>query len=132
MFAKNYYLRWTAGRANILCKCLIHTFFRFWAWLLRLFFCFFFLQKFQLLVIKEFWNNFYYIVLVFVWPQRVCLGFLKSYFKLEIINIFVFRGVFFSRYFQLKSSFSDEENISGKILRHTLVEKLSNFNAARY
>ena len=28
------------------------------------------------------------------------------------INIFVLRGVFFSRYVQLKSSFCDEKNIS--------------------
>ena len=56
----------------------------------------------------------------------------KILFQAGDISIFVFRGVFFSRYFQLKSSFSDEENISGKILRHTLVEKLSNFNAERY
>ena len=39
-------------------------------------------------------------------------------FKIEFqtgdINIFVLRGVFFSRYAQLKSSFSDERN-SGEI-----------------
>ena len=31
------------------------------------------------------------------------------------INIFVLRGAFVSRYIQLKSSFSDEKNISGEI-----------------
>ena len=31
------------------------------------------------------------------------------------INIFVLRGVFFSRYVQLKNSISDEKNISGEI-----------------
>ena len=31
------------------------------------------------------------------------------------INIFVLHGVFFSRYAQLKSPFSDEKNISGEI-----------------
>ena len=36
-------------------------------------------------------------------------------FQAGDINIFVFRGVFISRYVQLKSSFSDEENISGEI-----------------
>ena len=42
-------------------------------------------------------------------------------------NTFVLRGVFCGRYVQLKSSFSDVKNISGKItvLRHTLAEKLS-------
>ena len=36
-------------------------------------------------------------------------------FQTGDINIFVLRGVFFSRYFQLKSSFYDEKNISGEI-----------------
>ena len=31
------------------------------------------------------------------------------------INIFVIRGVFFSRYVELKNSFSDEKNIIGEI-----------------
>ena len=31
------------------------------------------------------------------------------------INIFVLRGVFFSRYIKLKSSFSDEKKISSEI-----------------
>ena len=42
------------------------------------------------------------------------------------INIFVLRGVLFSNV-QLKSSFSNEKN-----LRHTLVEKLSKINVAKY
>ena len=36
-------------------------------------------------------------------------------FQTGVINIFVLLGVFFSRYVQLKSSFSDEKNISGEI-----------------
>ena len=40
---------------------------------------------------------------------------LKISFQTGNINIFVLRGVFFSGYVQLKSSFSDEKNISGKI-----------------
>ena len=39
----------------------------------------------------------------------------KTLFQTGDINIFVLRGVFFSRYVQLKSSFSDEKNISGEI-----------------
>ena len=69
-------------------------------------------QKLQLLAVKRFWTNFCCIVLLYLWAQKVCLKFLKSYFKLEIL---IFRGVFFSRYVQLKSSFSDEKNISGEI-----------------
>ena len=34
---------------------------------------------------------------------------LEILFQIGDINIFVFRGVFFSRYVQLKSSFSDEK-----------------------
>ena len=39
----------------------------------------------------------------------------KILFQTGDINIFLLRGVFFSRYVQLKSSFSDEKNISGEI-----------------
>ena len=39
----------------------------------------------------------------------------KILFQTGDINIIVLRGVFFSRYVQLKSSFSDEKDISGKI-----------------
>ena len=56
-------------------------------------------------------------------------------FQTGDINTFVFRRVFFSRYLQLKSSFSDEkiweENQAGN-LRHALVEKLSKINVAKY
>ena len=36
-------------------------------------------------------------------------------FQTGDINIFVLRSVFFSRYVQLKSSFSEEKNISSEI-----------------
>ena len=39
----------------------------------------------------------------------------KILFQTGDINISVFRGVFFSRYVQLKSFFSHEKNISGEI-----------------
>ena len=39
----------------------------------------------------------------------------KILFQAGDINIFVLRGVFFSRYVQLKSSFPDKKNISGEI-----------------
>ena len=39
----------------------------------------------------------------------------KILFQTGDINIFVLRGVFFSRYVQLKSSFSDEKNIGSEI-----------------
>ena len=39
----------------------------------------------------------------------------KILFQTGDINIFVLRGVFFSRYVQLKSSFPNEKNSSGEI-----------------
>ena len=53
-------------------------------------------------------------------------------FQTGVINIFVLLGVFFSRYVQLKSSFSDEKKHQRWNLRHTLVEKLSKINVAKY
>ena len=67
--------------------------------------CYF--QKLQRLVIKNLWNNFCCTVLLFVWAQKMCLRFLKCYFKLES-NILVLRGVLLSRFAQLKSYFSEE------------------------
>ena len=42
----------------------------------------------------------------------------KILFQTGDINIFVLRGVFFSRYVQLKSSFSDEKTSAVKYERH--------------
>ena len=39
----------------------------------------------------------------------------KTLFQTGDIDIFVLRGVFFSRHIQLKSPFSDEKNIGGQI-----------------
>ena len=39
----------------------------------------------------------------------------KLLFQTGDINIFVLRGVLFSRYVKLKSSFSNDKNISGEI-----------------
>ena len=39
----------------------------------------------------------------------------KILFQTGDTNIFVLRGVFFSRYVRLKSSFPDEKNVSGEI-----------------
>ena len=55
----------------------------------------------------------------------------KILFQTGDINIFVLRGVFFSRYVQLKSSFSDEKN-SGEIWVPTSAEELSKISEAKY
>ena len=57
--------------------------FQFWVLFWPFLFCYF--QKLQLLVVKIFWNNPCCIVFLFAWAQKVCLRFLKSYFKLEMI-----------------------------------------------
>ena len=129
MFAKIYHLYWDAGRANILCKYLIHKFFQFWAWLCGSFSLLFSeapASRDQKIL------NFYFIVLLFAWSQKVRLRFLKSFFKLEILFL-SFVVSFLVRYFQLKSFFSDQKKKNQRWnLRHTLVEKLSKFNVAKY
>ena len=54
----------------------------------------------------------------------------KTLFQTGDIN-FVLRGVFFRRYFQIKSSFSDEKK-QRLNLRQTLVERLSKINVTKY
>ena len=56
----------------------------------------------------------------------------KILFQTGDINIFVLRGVCFSWYVQLKSSFPDEKKHQRQNLRHTLVEKLLKINVAKY
>ena len=55
----------------------------------------------------------------------------KILFQTGDINVFVVRGVFFSRYIRLKSSFPDKKN-QRLNLRHILAEKLSKINVAKY
>ena len=75
------------------------------------FLCYF--QRHQLLVEKI--NNFCCIVLLFVWAQKIISQIFNILFQTGDINIFVLRGVCFIKYVQLKSSFSDERNVSGEI-----------------
>ena len=78
MFAKNYHLHWIAATAYILSKCSIHIFFQFWTWLLP-----FFSMLSPASYNKKILKIFFYIVLLLVWLQTVCLRFFKSYFRLE-------------------------------------------------
>ena len=90
---KNYNMHWIAGRANIPCRCTIYIYFQFWARFLRShLLCYF--QKFQLLLVKKFRNNFCSIVPPFVWAQKACLRFLKSYFIMKM-SIFSSFAVYF-------------------------------------
>ena len=55
----------------------------------------------------------------------------KIFFQTGDINICILEGVFFSGHVQLKSSFSDEKDISCEI-RDTSVDKLLKINVAKY
>ena len=127
-FSKDYHLHWIPGRANILCENLKFIYFQFWCG-----FC----NSFSMLFLeapascgKKNWNNFYCIVLLFVWAQKLSQIF-KILFQTGNINIFEIHGVFFSRSVQLKSSFLMKKKQQWN-LRDTLVEKLSKFNVGKY
>ena len=113
MFAKNYHLHWIASRANILSKYIIYIFLNF-----RGGFCGSFPMLFSKAPAsgcKKILNYFLlHCTSIFMSSKSVSQIF-KILFQTGDINIFVLRGVFFSRYVQLKSSFSDEKNISGEI-----------------
>ena len=51
----------------------------------------------------------------YIYELKKCVSDFYNLFHTWDINIFLLRGVFFSRYIQLKITFSDEKNISGKI-----------------
>ena len=51
----------------------------------------------------------------YIYELKNCVSDFKILFLTKNMNILVLRGVYFSRYAQLKISFSDEKNISGEI-----------------
>ena len=108
-------MHWIAGRANIISEKIIYIFFSILGMVfVVLFQCYF--QKLELLVVKKIWTN-------FCWCTSICMSskvshILKILFQTGDINIFVLCGVFFSRYVQLKSSFSDKKNHQQWNLRH--------------
>ena len=94
IFGKRFHLHLIVGKAYIICKYISYRYF----------------QKLQLLEITKFWNNFYCIVLLFVWAQKACLRIFEILFQSANINIFVLLGVFLGGYNQLKS-FSHEKRL---------------------
>ena len=108
---------------------IIYIFRQFWAWLLPLFFCYF--QKLQLLKVKIFWNNFFSIVLLFVWAQKLYLRFSKSYFILKILIFLSFLVSFLVDMFKWKATFPTKKHQRWN-LRHNLLEKLSRIYVAEY
>ena len=93
-------------------------------WFLRFFFCYF--PKLQLLVIKKIEIKFTALLFYLCLISKKVPQIFKILFQTGNINIFVLRGIFFSRYVQLKSFFQQWN------LRHNLVEKLSKFNVGKY
>ena len=93
--------------------------FQFWVWLLR--YLSYVVSK-SSSFLKIFEPSFPALCF-YIWAQKVCLKFLKYY---------VLCSVLFSRYVQLKSSFFDKKKHQGWNLRHTLGEKLSKINVAKY
>ena len=117
MFATSYYLHWIAGRANILRKYIIYIFFNFGRSFCVSFSMLF--PKAPTSCCKEFWTNFCCIVFYINELKKCVSHIFKSLFQTGDINLFIVRGVFFSRYLQLKSSFTDKkkkskESIKGK------------------
>ena len=103
MFGKNYHLHWIAGKADILSKYIIYIF-------LYVYTCFFpVISKSSSLLLKKFGTDFCCMVLLHLWALKVCLRFVKSDSKLETLILSSFLVSFFSRYVQLKSSFSDKK-----------------------
>ena len=126
MFAKNLQwkcLQWNEGRANILCKYIIHTFFQFWACYLRLDY----FQNLRLFVTKKIEWFLLHCTSISTNPKSMSQIF-KILFQTGGINVFILCGVFFSIYVQLKSRRKKHQRWN---LRHHLVEKLSEINVAR-
>ena len=125
MFARNYHLQWIAGRANILSKHIIYIFFNFGRSFYGSFPMLF--PKVPDSCCKKILNLLLlHCTSIFMSSKSVSQIF-KNLFQTGDINIFVLPGIFFryvlflsfSRYVQLKGSYSDEKNIRVEI-RDTL------------
>ena len=105
-FAKIYHLHWISSRANILCKYIIYIFFQFCVW-----FCGSFSKIFPLTPAscdKKFLKQFLLHCTSICISSKSMLQSFKILFQTEDINIYVLRGVYFSRYVQLTIWLSDE------------------------
>ena len=129
MFAKNYHYLWITGRANTLSKYIIYIFFDFgrgfWGSFPVL------LPKAPASCCKKILNEFLLHCAIYM-SSKSMSHILKISLQTGDINIFVICSVFFSRYVQLKSSFSDEKKHQQRNLWQTLVEKLTKINVAKY
>ena len=87
--------------------------------------CYF--QKLQLLVAKKIWNNFCCILLLFVWVQKVCLTFLISYFKSEILMFLSFVVSSLVNLFSQKTHFLTKKTSAVKSETHFSKEAIDNW-----
>ena len=104
MFAKNYHFHWIAGRTNIFSKYLIYIFFSFGPG-----FCSSFPKLFPKApasCCKKILNLFLLHCTSIFMTSKSVSQILKTIFQTGDINVFVLRGVFFSRCVPLKISFS--------------------------
>ena len=129
MLAKNYLLRWIAGRANIFSKYIIYIFFKFGRDS-----CGSFSMLFPKVPTSCCKRNLALFLLhctsIFMSSKNLSQIF-KILFQTGDINIFVLCDVFVSKCIQQKSSFSDK-NHQRRNPRHSSVEKLSKINVAKY
>ena len=128
MFAKIYNLHWDAGRANILCKYLIHKFFQLWAWLCGSFFLLF--SEAPASSDKIFFWIFTALCFYLHDPKKYVSDF-KNLFSNWKYYFCPAWCLFWLDIFNQKASFLTKKNQRWN-LRHTLVEKLSKFNVAKY
>ena len=130
-FTKNYHLPGIEGRANILFEYSIYIYI--------FIFGYGFCGSFSMLFPegsgscdKEILRNFLLHSTSISMSSKGLSQIFKIFFQTGYVNIFVLRGVVFSRYVQLKRSFSAEKKHQPWNLIHTSVQKPSNFNAAMY
>ena len=117
MFAKNYHLHWIADRANILSKYIIYIFFNFGRG-----FCGSFPMLFPKAPASRCKKNLNKFLLhctsIFMSSKSVSQIFNVLFQTGDINNFAVVSflvDMLYNRYVQLKSSFSDENNITGEI-----------------
>ena len=130
MFVKNYHFHWITGRANTLSKYIIYISFNFGRGLCSSFPMLF--PKAPASSCKKIFNKLLHHCSSIFMSSKTVSQIFKILFQTAGINIFVLCAVFFSRYVQLKSSFSDKKKLEWWNLRHTIVEKLSKINVAKY
>ena len=130
MFVKNYHLHWVAGRANFMSKYTLYIFCKFGRAFCGSFPMLF--PKSSASCRKKNLNWFLLHCTSILMSSKSVPQIFKILFQTGDINIIFLRGVLFSWYVQLKSSFSDEQKHQRWNLRHTFEEKLSEINVAKY